>query len=151
MPENVIQLRRAGPADSKAIAALTREAYAKWIAVIGRAPKPMSADYDVAVREHLIELLYAEGALVALIECIRERDHLLIENLAVAPPQGHGHGKHLMAHAEDLARQLGLREIRLYTNKLFAENIAFYAKLGYRRDGESAFENGFIVHMSRRV
>src|SRR4051794_24083398 len=97
MAEGAIELRRAGPADAEAIAALTRDAYAKWIPVIGRAPKPMSADYDVAVREHLIDLLYAEGILVALIECIRQPDHLLIENLAVAPSaQGRGHGKRLM-------------------------------------------------------
>jgi GNAT superfamily N-acetyltransferase len=152
MPEPALTLRRAGPEDAAAIADLTRDAYAKWVAVIGRAPKPMTADYDIAVRAHLIDLLYDDGRLVALIECIREPDHLLIENLAVAPTaQGRGYGKHLMAHAETLARGLGFNEIRLYTNKLFAENIAFYARLGYRVDGETAFKGGFITHMSRRL
>ena len=146
------ELRRAGPADAAAIAALSREAYAKWVPLIGRAPKPMAADYDVAVRDHLIDLLEIEGELVALVECIREPDHLLIENLAVAPAhQGKGHGHRLMAHVEALARTLGLGEVRLYTNKLFAENVAFYRKLGYRVDGESAYKGGFIVHMSRRL
>ena len=56
-----------------------------------------------------------------------------------------------MAHAEDLARTLGLAEVRLYTNKLFAWNVAFYRKLGYRVDGESAYLGGFIVHMSKRI
>jgi ribosomal protein S18 acetylase RimI-like enzyme len=144
--------RSAIPADASAIAALTRDAYAKWIPVIGRAPKPMTADYDVAVREHLIDLLEVGDRLVALIECILEPDHLLIENLAVAPDcQGKGYGRRLMAHAKDLAGSLGRTEIRLYTNKLFAENVAFYRKLGYRLDGESAFKGGFIVHMSRRL
>jgi ribosomal protein S18 acetylase RimI-like enzyme len=122
------------------------------VPVIGRAPKPMAADYDVAVREHLIDLLEADGALVALVECIREPDHLLIENLAVAPAhQGKGHGHRLMAHVEALAHELGFGQVRLYTNTLFAENVAFYAKLGYRIEGESAFKGGFIIHMSRRV
>jgi GNAT superfamily N-acetyltransferase len=146
------EIRRAGPADAAAIAALTRAAYEKWIAVIGRAPKPMTADYDVAVREHLIELLEEDGELVALVECIVEPDHLLIENLAAAPAhQGKGHGVRLMARAEELARELGFAEVRLYTNRLFAENVAFYRKLGYRFDGETAFKGGFIVHMSRRI
>jgi GNAT superfamily N-acetyltransferase len=87
-----------------------------------------------------------------LVECIREPDHLLIENLAVAPAhQGKGHGHRLMAHVEALAHTLGFTEVRLYTNKLFAENIAFYGKVGYRIDGESAFKGGFITHMSRRL
>ncbi|HVO04495.1 MAG TPA: GNAT family N-acetyltransferase [Candidatus Cybelea sp.] len=148
----MIEIRRAEPADAGAVAALTREAYAKWVPVIGRLPKPMAADYDRAVRDHLIELLKADGELVALVECIREPDHLLIENLAVAPAhQGKGHGHRLMARVEALARELGLGEIRLYTNKLFQENVAFYRKLGYRIDGESSFQGGTIVHMSRRI
>jgi len=146
------EIRRAGPADAAAIAALSRDAYAKWVPVIGRAPKPMAADYDVAVRDHLIALLGEDGRLVALVECIREPDHLLIENLAVAPAhQGKGHGHRLMTHVEALARALGVNDVRLYTNKLFAENVAFYQKLGYRLDGESAYLGGFIVHMSRRL
>lgn len=146
------EIRRARPGDAAAIAALTREAYQKWVPVIGRLPKPMAADYDDAVRDHLIELLEADGALVALVECIVERDHLLVENLAVAPAhQGKGHGRRLMARVEELARALGLEEIRLYTNKLFAENVDFYRRLGYRIDGESAFKGGLIVHMSRRL
>jgi ribosomal protein S18 acetylase RimI-like enzyme len=145
-------LRRAGPADAEAVAALTRAAYAKWIPVIGRAPKPMTADYEAAVRAHLIDLLYADGDLAALVECIREPDHLLIENLAVSPAyQGRGYGRRMLVHAEDLARELGLAEVRLYTNKLFAENVAFYRKHGYRLDGETAFKGGFLVHMSRRT
>ena len=146
------EIRRAVPADAEAIAAVTRAAYEKWIPVIGRAPKPMTADYDVAVREHLIDLLLVEGRLIALVECIREPDHLLIENLAVAPDQqGRGHGLRLLRHAEALARELGFGELRLYTNKLFAENVAFYRKHGYRLDGESAFKGGMLVHMSRRL
>ena len=146
------EIRRAVPADAKAIASLTRAAYEKWIPVIGRAPKPMTADYEVSVQEHLIDLLLVDGDLVALGECSREPDHLLIENLAVAPAhQGRGYGLRMLRHAEALAHTLGFTELRLYTNKLFAENVAFYAKHGYRFDGESAFKGGFIVHMSRQV
>lgn len=145
-------IRRAGPEDAEAVAALTRAAYEKWIPVIGRAPKPMTADYDVAVRAHLIDLLHVERELVALVECIREPDYLLIENLAVAPAhQGRGYGRQMLAHAEALARELGYRVVRLYTNTLFVENIAFYRKHGYHADGETAFKGGFIAHMSRRL
>jgi ribosomal protein S18 acetylase RimI-like enzyme len=147
-----LELRRAEPADAEAIATLTRAAYAKWMSVIGRAPKPMTADYDVAVRAHLIDLLYADGVLAALVECICEPDHLLIENLAVAPAhQGRGYGRKLMGHVEDLAHTLGLGEVRLYTNTLFAENIGFYRSLGYRIDAETAFKGGLLTHMSRRL
>jgi len=46
---------------------------------------------------------------------------------------------------------LGFSEIRLHTNKLFAENVRFYTKLGYRIDREEAFAGSVVVHMSKPV
>ena len=43
--------------DASAVRELTRTAYAKWVPVIGREPKPMGADYDRAVRDHIVDLL----------------------------------------------------------------------------------------------
>ena len=147
-----IELRRAGAADAAIVRDLTREAYAKWVPLIGREPKPMVADYAEAVRQHFIEMLYLDGALAGLIEMIPEADHALIENLAVAPAfQGRGLGQHLLAHAEAIAASLGHQEIRLYTNQRFAANVAFYLKRGYRLDREEAFAGGVIVHMSKRI
>ncbi len=144
------KLRRAQPADASAVRELTRAAYAKWVPVIGREPKPMTADYDLAVREHLIDLLYVDGQMAGLVEMIPQADHLLIENLAISPPcQGRRYGGRLMRHAEQVATSLGLPETRLYTNKLFAENVQFYCRRGYRVTHEEAFKAGIAVHMSK--
>jgi ribosomal protein S18 acetylase RimI-like enzyme len=146
------ELRQAVASDVADIRKLTREAYAKWVPLIGREPKPMTADYAEAVRTHRIDLLHGAGALAALIETIAEADHLLVENLAVSPAfQGRGLGRKLMAHAEQIAASLGHGEIRLYTNKLFAQNIELYRKLGYRIDREEVLEIGVAVHMSKPV
>lgn len=146
------QLRRAVASDVADIRKLTREAYAKWVPLIGREPKPMTADYAEAVRTHRIDLLYLDGALAALIETIAEADHLLVENVAVSPAfQGRGLGRKLMAHAEQVAASLGHGEIRLYTNQLFAQNIELYRKLGYRIDREEVLTIGVAVHMSKPV
>ena len=134
-----MKLRRALPADAAAVRELTREAYSKWVPVIGREPLPMRADYDRAVRDHIVVLCEDGARLVALVELIAEDDHLLIENLAVRPgDQGKGLGALLLAHADVLARSLNLPEIRLFTNAAFATNISFYASRGYneyRRGG----------------
>jgi ribosomal protein S18 acetylase RimI-like enzyme len=131
-------MRDAGPgegvrvatlADAPAVRALTRAAYAKWVPVIGREPKPMAADYDRAVREHRIDLLLVGGELAALTETIPAADHLLVENVAVAPAfQGRGHGRRLLAHAERLAAWLGVPQVWLYTNKAFEENVRLYRR-----------------------
>jgi hypothetical protein len=56
--------------DAARIRDLTRAAYAKWIAAIGREPLPMQADYQRAVVERTIDLLTVSGALAGLIETI---------------------------------------------------------------------------------
>lgn len=147
-----IAIRRANPGDAGIVGSLTRAAYAKWIPIIGREPMPMKADYDEAVRKHRIDLLYLTGDPVGLIELIPEADCILIENVAVSPAfQGQGFGRTLLAHAEQVAASLGHSAIRLYTNRLFAENIALYRKLGYAIDREEPFMGGFTVYMSKRL
>jgi len=113
----------------------------------------MTADYDAALREHLVDLLRVDGEAMALIEMAPTADHVLIVNVAVVPAQqGRGHGRVLMAHAEEVARSLNLREVRLYTNALFAENLRLYSRLGYRVDCEEQHPQfGVAVHMSKRL
>ena len=148
----MLELRRALPADAGAVRALTRQAYARWVPLIGREPKPMQADYDRAVREHRIDLAYRDGVLAGLIETIEQSDHLLIENVAVLPAfQGRGVGRTLLAHAEELTSALGFGEVRLYTNKAFAENVTLYLKVGYRIDREENGPLGIAVHMSKVI
>src|SRR5260221_8654308 len=119
----VVEIRRAIPADASAIRTLTRAAYAKWVPVIGREPKPMVADYAEAVRKHLIYLLCVGAELAALVETIPKTNHLLIENVAVLPPfQGGGFCRELVAFPLELWGSLWYRESGLYTNKLFCED-----------------------------
>jgi ribosomal protein S18 acetylase RimI-like enzyme len=90
--------------------------------------------------------------LAALIETKSEADHLLILNVAVLPAfQKRGYGRRMLAHAEQLASSLSFKELRLYTSKLYAVNIALYTRLGYRIDREEPFKGNFIVYMSKRI
>ena len=147
-----ITIRAARPADTEMVRALVRDAYAQWVPVIGREPMPMKADYDQAVRDHAIDLLYAGDQMVGLIEMILDDDHLYIENIAVAPAfQGRGFGQILMAHAEEVATRGRLPEIRLRTNAAFTRNIAIYRLLGYGFGREEPFLGGTTVHMRKRL
>ena len=56
----------------------------------------------------------------------------------------------LLGQAEGLAAAAGHAEVRLYTNKLFAENLRLYQKRGYRIDREETWAGGVIVHMAKR-
>jgi GNAT superfamily N-acetyltransferase len=149
--------RRATLPDAGTVREITRAAYTKWIGVIGREPKPMTANYQQAVVDHIIDLFEEDGRPVALIEVIpapsRQPLHLLIENVAVLPDlHGRGIGGLLLGHAETVARSLRLNELRLYTNAMFSTNIAFYAHRGFSeflREPIAGF--GEVVHMKKAI
>jgi GNAT superfamily N-acetyltransferase len=150
MIPNTMELRRAGPQDADRVRELTRKAYARWCDVLGREPLPMTADYDHAVRHHVIDLAFIEGRLVGLIEMIPRAEDLLIENVCIDPAaQRAGLGRRLIAHAEGETRRLGHGVIRLYTNKLFAANLGFYRGLGYEVEREEPFRGGTMVHFRK--
>jgi ribosomal protein S18 acetylase RimI-like enzyme len=147
-------LRRATQADAAIVRDLTRAAYAKWVPLLGREPLPMTVDYDAAVRDHIVDMLHLDGTLAALIEMSPEADHLLIVNVAVSPgSQGHGYGRALLVHAEQLARSLGLDELRLYTSAHLTQNVELYERVGYSvdRKEEAASNLGIFVYMSKRL
>lgn len=144
------ELRQAVSEDAAAIRALTRAAYAKWVPVIGRKPKPMLADHAAAIRDHMVELGSQDGRIVGLIELIPATDHLLLENIAIDPTaQGRGIGRRLMQRVEEHAVDMNLPLVRLYTNKAFATNLDFYRRLGYAVEREEPFKEGFTVYFAK--
>ena len=135
-------LRPAHRAEVGAVTALVRAAYASWVPRIGREPAPMTADYAGAIARGEVTVLEdagLEGAgpedagdLVGVLVLIPEATALMIENVAVAPAfQGRGHGRTLLAFAEQTARAGGYARLRLYTNAAMTENIALYARGGF--------------------
>ncbi|HLZ66320.1 MAG TPA: GNAT family N-acetyltransferase [Aliidongia sp.] len=146
------ELRSANPQDAGMIRELVRAAYVKWVAVLGREPMPMKADYERAVREHQIDLLHIDGRMVGLVETMLRPDHLWIENIAVRPDcQGQGLGQRLLAHAERKATAAGHTEIRLLTSAAFGANVALYSRLGYSVDRQEPFMGGTTVYMSKKL
>ena len=136
-------MRAAVPDDVRAIEALVRSAYSKYIERIGKPPAPMNADYRQLVGEGDVWVLELDGDVVGLMILRSEADHLLVSNVAVSPAhQGRGLGSKLLAHAEAQARQRGLREMRLYTNELMHENLVVYGKLGWT-EYDRAEQDGF--------
>jgi GNAT superfamily N-acetyltransferase len=144
----VVIVRRAEPTDVSVLRAVAAAAYQGYVARIGRAPAPMTADYAAAVRCGQAWVAVEHGQAIGLAILAPERDHLLLENIAVRPDaQGRGVGARLLAFADEEARRLGLPEIRLYTNEAMTENLAYYPRHGYtetRRAEQDGFRRVFF-------
>lgn len=150
--EPTVRFRKAEPQDAPAVGAIVRAAYAKWVPIIGREPRPMTADYDVAIRDNLIDIACIGERIVGLIEMMIRTDHLWIENLAVDPDhQGLGLGRGLLSRGEARAIQAGLSETRLLTNSAFESNIGLYERAGYAIVGREPFMGGTTIYMNKKL
>ena len=136
-------IRRATTADLTEIRHVIDDAYSKYIERIGRPPAPMTADYAAALGHSRLWVLEDGDAIVGALVTEDQEDHLLLETVAVAPgAQGKGYGRLLLERAEFDAVELGLTEVRLYTNEAMTENLSFYPRHGYRETGR-AQQDGF--------
>ena len=132
--------------------ALVRRAYALYVPRMGQEPAPMLADYAALIDAGELQVLEEAGSPVALIVLRRDEDAIFVENIAVDPQiQRKGHGRTLLAFAEDEARRLGLTAIRLYTNAAMTENLAYYPRLGFRETNRREEDGYRRVFFEKRV
>ncbi|MGW7525026.1 GNAT family N-acetyltransferase [Streptomyces sp. NPDC054783] len=128
--ENPERVRPAVADDVPAVKAVTEAAYRHYIERIGVVPQPMEADHaaNVAAGKVFVTGEHVDG--LAVIEAFAS--HLFLDSIAVRPDaHGTGVGRRLLRFVEARARELGLGEIRLYTNALMWENQRIYPKYGY--------------------
>lgn len=143
-----MRIRPAGAADVTAVDELVQRAYVHYIPRIGLRPGPMDDDYGEQVAQGHVSVAIEDDEIVGLIVLVKEPDHQLVENVAVAPErQSQGIGRALLAHAETVAGEAGTPCLRLYTHVKMTENQALYARLGYeethRQQGDG-FERVFF-------
>jgi ribosomal protein S18 acetylase RimI-like enzyme len=123
--------RLASQADLPGIKALIVAAYSRYRDRMDKPPGPLLTDYTDAVTAGRVWVL--GDPVKAVLVLNPEQDSMLVENIAVRPAaQGTGLGRLLMDFAERQAMARGLRRMTLYTNEVMTENLAIYAKLGYR-------------------
>jgi len=145
-------IRAARPEESHWARALVRRAYALYVPRMGQEPAPMLADYAALIDAGELQVLEEVGSPVALIVLRPDADAIFVENIAVDPQaQGKGHGRALLAFAEDEARRLGLTAIRLYTNAAMTENLAYYPRLGFRETDRREEDGYRRVFFEKRV
>jgi GNAT superfamily N-acetyltransferase len=148
-------VRVATSADIESIRELVTAAYARYVPRIGRRPKPMDDDYQALIdagRVWVADDGAGPAGVAGVLVLITHDDHLLVHNIAVAERiRGTGLGSQLLGFAEQQARDLGLPEVRLFTNVKMTENLAYYPRRGYRRTGERVEHGLTRVYFAKSV
>lgn len=141
-------IRRADPGDEAQIRDCAEQAYARYVAVIGRKPAPMVADFKAQIEAGQVYVSVEGDAFQGFIVFFPKGDHILLENVAVLPSAaGRGVGKSLIGFCEEEARRGGLKAVHLYINEKMTENLSIYPRLGYvevARRHEDGFDRVFF-------
>jgi ribosomal protein S18 acetylase RimI-like enzyme len=146
-------IRPARPEDRGAVEAVVRDAYSVYLERIGKPPGPMLDDYAALIAQGAVSVAEdVNGKIAALVVVIAQPDHLLLDNVAVRRDcQGQGHGRRMIAFAENEAKRLGYAALRLYTHEKMTENIALYTRLGFVETGRGEQSGYDRVFMTKRL
>ena len=147
-----VRLRRAASSDGARVNELVAAAYSHYVPLIGRTPIPMLTDYVQAVDARDVWVLAEGDVIVGVLDLDPHEDHLWLENVAVLPArQGAGLGRLLLEHAEAVARERGLPEIRLLTNDRYVSNIAMYERHGYAETHRQPHLGTDLVYFAKPI
>lgn len=146
------RIRPATAADAPAVRAIAEAAYRPYVARNGLEPAPLHEDYAARIAEGVLWVLDDAGTIRGYVVLLDRPDHLMLDNVAVDPAaHGQGLGRLLLDFAEARAAQAGLPAVRLYTQDIMVENLAIYARRGYR-ETHRAREHGLSrVYLEKRL
>jgi ribosomal protein S18 acetylase RimI-like enzyme len=94
--------------------------------------RPATEDYRARVESGKVWILEIAGKPTGIVVLEGNAEHLLIYSIAVKPDsQRKGYGRALLDFADKRAIELGLHEVRLYTNERMQRNLMLYRRHGF--------------------
>ena len=114
--------------------------------------RPMTADYDAAIRDNQVWVLENDDQILAALVLVAAPVSFLLENIAIAEDiQSTGVGGWMLAFAVSWAARQGYAEIVLYTNEKMGDNTGYYARRGYSETHREPFGDTMVIHMKKQV
>ena len=136
-----VQIRRAVPEESDAIATVLSEAFAEYeslyTAEAFAATTPTPEQILGRLREGPIWVALKNDVVVGTIAAVQKNEALYLRGMAIAPAaRGAGVGRKLLECAEGFALQLGCERLLLSTTPFLTRAIRLYEHHGFRRNDE---------------
>ena len=142
-------LRAAAPQDAPILTRIAGEAYRQYIALMGREPAPMGADYAAHIADDTCFVAVLSEQLAAFAVLMQKPDGWWLETIATDPAQqGRGAGAALLARCERFLQAEGAPSFQLYTNEVMSGPYSWYLRSGFvetRRATQDGFARIFMT------
>lgn len=149
---DLIEIRPAFDDEGPRLDAIAKAAYGPFQDRVGVTPAPLLENYSDRIQTAQVDVLCVGSEPLGFLITVVRPDALLLENIAILPEQqGKGHGRRLMAQAEERARHADRTRIDLYTHVKMRENRALYAHHGFVEVGERTEQGLERVYMSKSL
>ena len=147
-----LEVRRATSADAAQVRAVVEQSYALYLPRMAGRPAPLDQDYREVLESSIGWVAELGGEILGVAIARIHADHVLLENVAVLPAaQGRGAGRLLITQVERYTVLLGVPQVRLYTNAVMTENLAFYLRSGYHETHRGDQDGFHRVYFSKTV
>ena len=144
-------IRRAVTADAPSIAEIAVSAYRGYVAVMGREPAPMRADFQAHIDIDMVFVADATDGIAGYVVLCEIDGDWWLDNIATAlRHHGRGLGRLLVEFAEDW-RSRRTDRVQLYTNILMTDNLGWYDRLGYRHTGRRIVDGFDRAYFEKRL
>jgi N-acetylglutamate synthase-like GNAT family acetyltransferase len=136
-----LEVRRAGPADAPAIAAVLHESFVEFKALYtegGFAATTLGTEQVLTrMREGPIWVALREGAVMGTVAAVVKNESVYVRGMAVLPAaRATGAGTVLLQHVEGWASGQGCGRLFLSTTPFLSSAIRLYERYGFRRTDE---------------
>ena len=137
-------IRPALAKDAEAMRSIAQQAFDQYVALMGKQPAPMLANFDFHLKYDSCFIAELDGKAIgyAILQFADNKplnkDPLdiepLLDTIAVLPTyQSRGIGKTLMLALETTMKQAGHKSYKLYSNIHMTETIAWYERFGFEQ------------------
>jgi GNAT superfamily N-acetyltransferase len=136
-----LEVRRAGPEDAPAIAAVLHESFVEFKALYTEggfaATTPGTEQVLTRMREGPIWVALREGAVMGTVAAVVKDESVYVRGMAVSPAaRAAGAGTALLQHVEGWASSQGSGRLLLSTTPFLSSAIRLYERYGFRRTDE---------------
>jgi GNAT superfamily N-acetyltransferase len=136
-----LEVRRAGPEDAPAIAAVLHESFVEFKALYTEggfaATTPGTEQVLTRMREWPIWVALREGAVMGTVAAAVKDESVYVRGMAMSPAAGAaGAGTALFQHVEGWVSSQGSGRLLLSTTPFLSSAIRLYERYGFRRTDE---------------